>query len=258
VAHEPDAAPPPRVHPDEMARRCFWSGEPRIPSATRIATTVRRTAERCAVRDCASTTWVLKTSSGRGKNKRKLAEPVAVCGFCGHAWDVWDEVNHKPTGAPGSGITDRGRWTRYIHVKGQRVSVPTSTEERLFGRVDIYQLLHLRRLARQLECSRRLYWPSRVYFAYCLRFQNVPGRGGERGLAQWMEQRASGRHRPGHWPRAGFRWNRDRVAALIAEGRKAWALKLERAGLIEGGEWWKAPEYGSDATPPATTELRVS
>lgn len=237
----------PRVHPDDMARRCFWSAAPRIPSATRIATTVRRCAPSCAARDCASTTWGLRTTEGRGKNKRRLAEPLAICVLCGEPWDTWDEVNHMATGAPGSGVTRRGRWTRFIHVKGQRVVSGTSNEERMFGDLDLWELLRLRGIARQLEQSHRCQWAARVYFAYVLRFQRVHG--GERGLTAWAARRASGAHRAQRWPSAPFPWTRKRVRGLIDEGREEWARRLVQVGLIEGGDWWRPPRgfEGSNA-----------
>lgn len=229
-----------REHPDEFVRRCHWAAEVRFPSATRIATTVRRCATDCSREGCSSTTWVLKTTTGHGRNKRKLAEPIPVCLRCGEPWAEWDEVNHMATGAPGAGITKRGRWTRYQHVRGTRTA-PTSREERIFGHVDLFELATLRGAARRLLRSKRR-WEIRVYFAYVLHFSQVRGRGGARALATWANARANGRHRSGSWARAPFAWNRHRVATLIDQGREAWATELARTGLIDRGDWWRSHE----------------
>lgn len=241
---------PPRIHPDGMVRRCFlWTAAtPRIPPATRVATTVRRCAPACAARDCSSTTWGLKTTTGRGKNKRQLAEPLAICVLCGEPWDTWDEVDHMTTGAPGGGITRRGRWTRFIHVRSAMRGRPaTSNEERMFGNLDLGHLLRLRAIARQLEQSHRWLWAARVYFAYVLRFQD--GRGGERALTDWAAGRADGAHRADRWPQAPWPWTRKRVRLLIDEGRTEWARRLELAGLIEGGDWWHSTRFEPPGHP---------
>lgn len=229
----------PRVHPDDMVRRCFTAAQPHVPSATRIATTVRLCAPSCSREGCGSSTWVLKTTEGHARNRRKLREPVPVCGHCGEEWLAEDVVNHMVTGATGSGITNRGRWTRYVHVRGHRPAA-RSTEDRLFGgRQDLLERQRLRSLANALTRARLSYWAMRVYFAYVLDFGGVRGQGGERALATWASRHSNGRHRPGAWPRAPFAWNRDRVSELVREGRALWAARLVQAGLIEGGEWWR-------------------
>lgn len=225
-----------RVHPDDMVWRCFWSAEPRVPSATRIATTVRVCADGCRREGCKSTQWVLKTTEGHARNRRKLREPIPVCGHCGEEWEAADVVNHLVTGAPGSGVTRRGRWTRYLHVKGSR-PVARSSEERIFGHVDLLELHRLREIAERLSRARDKHWAHRIYFAYVLRFGGVRGRGGERALVVWAANRSTGRR--GAWPRAPFAWNRARVSQLIHEGREDWAAQLARAGLIESGDWWR-------------------
>lgn len=219
-----------RVHPDEMVRRCFWAPAARIPPATRIATTVRRCAARCANPSCESTTWALKTSTGKGRNKRKLAEPLAICVVCKHAWEVWDEVLHTPNGVANGAVTQRGRWTRFIHIRNQRIAAGDSTEERLFGDVDLWALQRLRAIAQRLYRSERWYWQAHAYFPYALHFGAVRGRGGERALARWAER---------GWPNAPFAWNQDRVQRLIEEGRAEWARRLVAGRLIDGGDWWE-------------------
>lgn len=228
----------PRVHPDDMVRRCYWSAQPKVPSATRIATTVRQCAPSCAREGCSSTVWVAKTTTGHGRARRKLPEPIPVCGHCGEEWQAEDVVNHMVTGAPGSGITSRGKWTRYVHVRAVRPP-GSSTEERIFGGVDMLELHRLRDIANAQLRARAYYWSTRVYFAYVLHFEHVRGHGGERALASWAANRANGRHRAEAWPRAPFAWTRWRVAVLINAGRREWARRLARAGIIEGGEWWQ-------------------
>lgn len=229
---------PPRVHPDEMLRRCYWKAPVRIPSATRIATTMLRCATACTAEGCPSTVWVLKTTTGHAQNRRKLPEPVPVCGLCGADWESETVVNHLVTGAPGGGVTGRGRWTRYQHVRGHRPA-PGSREEQIFGTVDLFELLRLRSLVNKLERSHQRQWAMRVYIAYVLHFSRVRGRGGETALATWASRRSRARHRAGAWKRAPFTWSRQRVSILVEEGRRHWAAELVAEGLIEGGDWWR-------------------
>lgn len=214
------------IHPDAMVRRCFWSATPRVAPSTRASGTITRYAAACR---CGSTTWAAKTTTGKGQNKRLLVEPIAVCARCGVEWPTWQEDDHLTTGVAGSGITKRGRWTRFIHV-GSTLRPRTSTEERLFGSIDLSELLRLRRIARTLYRHPTWRWPARVYFAYALGFYNVRGRGGQEQLA---------REAAIEWAHAPFNWHRKRVHAYVIDGRAEWARRLVRAGLIAGGTWWQ-------------------
>lgn len=217
---------PRRVHPDDMVRRCFWSADPRVPSGSRTSGTILRYAPQC---HCGSTTWAPKTVDGHGKNRRRLPAPVPVCVRCGGLWETWNEDDHLRTGVQGSGITRRGRWCRYIHVKGYRPP-GTSTEARIFGELDLAEMLALRSIARTLYRSPRWWWHAHVYFPYCLRFGAFRGQGGHRALTAWAAE---------GWPHAPIAWNPDKVLELITAGREEWARRLALADIIEGGTWWR-------------------
>lgn len=247
-----------RVHPDDLVRRAHWAPMAKIPAASRRVSTVPFCAPTCKRKGCVSASWVLKTTTGHGKEKRKLPEPIPVCMRCGEEWETFDVVHHMVTGVPGSGITKRGRWTRYMHVKSSRGGVARSNEERLFGDRDVHELLKLRELVLELNRSRRHYWAARVYFAYVLHFSAVKARGGQRALAVWAGKKATGEHRPGAWPVAPFEWNRDRVIVLVAAGREAWVRLLVREKLIEGGEWWRQAEEAKAEDPVITGNPRTS
>lgn len=225
-------------HPDDLVRVACWTApRPRVPSSTRIATTVTRCADSCAKPGCGSRVWVLKTMTGHGQNKRRLREPEPICMHCSEPWEQWDEVNHKATGtAPGSAITKRGRWTRYIKVRATRPAAARSFEERLFGRVDLHELHTLRRLAQTFQRSQPWYWQAHIYFEYALHFGRVRGRGGKRALADVAARR---------WRGAPFPWNRDRIRTLVAEGRAEWARRLVEARIIDEGDWWQEDESES-------------
>lgn len=227
VRSDDDSDEAQRVHPDEMARRCFWAPSPRVAPSTRTSGTITRYAPQCL--RCPSTTWCPKSTTGHGRSKQKLAEPIPVCVRCGSDWETWPEDDHMQTGAPGSGITKRGRWTRYLHV---RASSPprTSTEDRIYGNVNLGELLRMQRIAQQMYRSPVCCWQARTYFAYVLGFARVRGRGGCQALA--VDARTS-------WPRAPFQWHRNRVQDFVAEGRAEWAKRLARAGLIAEGDWWQ-------------------
>lgn len=225
---EEEAAP--EIHPDDMVYRCLWYAQTRIAPSTRTSGTITRYAPQCR---CGSTTWVPRTMDGKGgnggKNKRRLAQPIPVCVRCAAAWDTWDEDDHMRTGAPGSGITRRGRWCRYIHVRGEKRAAH-STEHRIFGNADLHQVVRSRQIAEDMHRSRRWRWAVRTYFEYVLHYKDHRGRGGQSTLAQSAQWR---------WSKAPFAWNVDRVEILIKEARSEWARRLARAGVIRGGTWWQ-------------------
>lgn len=224
------------IHPDTMVYRCLWYAAPRIAPSTRTSGTITRYAPQCG---CGSTTWVPRTMDGKGKNKRKLPRPVPVCASCGAAWDTWDVDDHMRTGVSGSGVTRRGRWCRYIHVRGEK-RPGRSTELRIFGGVDLHQVVRARAIAETLHRSPRWRWAIRCYFEYVLHYKGVRGRGGQASLAEDARQR---------WNRAPFAWNVDRVADLIKDARHEWATRLAEAGVIRGGGWWLDEETESESSP---------
>lgn len=169
------------------------------PHLNPVAQTGRLYAPKCG---CGSK---LRHTKGSGLSSSE------VCGHCGKAWEYEDRDVLK-------GAFDFTRRTN-------------AAEDRLTPFVDVGRLLGLLLAGKpthdgdttpeQLRTLRG--FDVRVYIAHCAGYS-----------IREITQAA-----PREFPQAPFLWYRDRVAKMIHDGRACWAAELQRAGIMEGGEWWR-------------------
>ena len=224
---------PPRIHPDTVARMAFCNARAgRMASGLQVAT--ERWAPFCRTQGCRGREPIRKSIEGHGTSKRRRNwedQERLICPVCRSDWESWIQPvifeGSRVRGNPGA-KTFRSRVT-----SGPRRAKLHGHEERLLGTGNLASIGYERRaydLANRMMQRGSHVWAARVYFAYELRYSAVRSRGGMRVLAGEAAER---------FTRAPFAWTKTRVHELVHEGRTLWAGRLQRAGLIERGDWWR-------------------